>query len=74
MPPSGEAGSPCGALTNTAASSARLYTESYADDFVTIKLDVPVGMSVFPQEIYRAPRVCAERTYSNLVYWNDEIG
>jgi hypothetical protein len=60
-------------LTNTGASSARLYAESFGDDFVTIALDLPVAVSIFPKEIYQAPRVWAERTYSDLVYFNDDI-
>ncbi|MEU6195852.1 hypothetical protein [Streptomyces sp. NPDC047061] len=59
--------------TDTAASSARLYAESFGTDFRTLGLDVPVGVSVFPKETYRAPRVWAERTYSRLFYWNDDI-
>ncbi|WP_406831738.1 epoxide hydrolase family protein [Pedococcus sp. KACC 23699] len=61
-------------MTDTGASSARLYAESFGDDFVTIKLDLPVGVSVFPKEIYRAPKIWAERTYSDLVYFSDDIG
>ncbi|MBG0850406.1 epoxide hydrolase [Streptomyces spinoverrucosus] len=59
--------------TNTAASSARLYAESFSTDFRTLNVDVPVGVSVFPKELYQAPKVWAERTYSHLFYWNDDI-
>jgi epoxide hydrolase len=34
---------------------------------------VPVGVSVFPREIFRAPKIWAERAYSHLFYWNDAI-
>jgi pimeloyl-ACP methyl ester carboxylesterase len=60
-------------FTDTAASSARLYAESFVTDFRTIKVDVPVGVSVFPREVYQPPKIWAERTYSHLFYWNDAI-
>ena len=58
-------------LSNTGASSARLYFESFATDFSTQKLDIPVGVSVFPGELYRPLKIWGERVYSNLHYWND---
>jgi pimeloyl-ACP methyl ester carboxylesterase len=57
-------------LPNAAASSARLYWESFTRtrrDAITI----PVGCSIFPKEIFRASRRWAERRYKNLVYWNE---
>ena len=32
---------------------------------------MPVAATVFPREIYRAPKSWAEQTYSNLIYWNE---
>jgi pimeloyl-ACP methyl ester carboxylesterase len=58
-------------LTNAAASSARLYWESFADGFGARDLSLPVGCSVFPKDIYAAPRSWAERCMSNLIYWNE---
>ena len=58
-------------LTNSGASSARLYWESYKGGFFAMKIDIPVGCSVFAKEIYRAPRTWAERCMSKLVYWNE---
>jgi len=58
-------------LSNTAASSARLYFESFATDFSTQKLDIPVAVSVFPGELYRPLKVWGERAYSKLYYWNE---
>ena len=58
-------------LTDTAASSARLYTESFGADFSTQKLDVPVAVSVFPAELYRPLKIWGKRTYSKLLYWNE---
>jgi pimeloyl-ACP methyl ester carboxylesterase len=57
-------------LTNTGASSARLYFESFATDFSRQQLDMPVAVSVFPGETFQPPRIWGERTYSKLVYWN----
>jgi len=57
-------------LNNTAASSARLYWES----FNKVNLDpieMPVGCSIFPKEIFRCSRRWAEKRFSNLVYWNE---
>ncbi len=57
-------------LTNTGASSARLYFESFATDFSRQELDMPVAVSVFPGETFEPPKVWGERTYSKLAYWN----
>jgi len=57
-------------LTNTGASSARLYFESFAKDFSRQQLDMPVAVSVFPGETFAPPKVWGERTYSKLAYWN----
>jgi pimeloyl-ACP methyl ester carboxylesterase len=58
-------------LSNTGASSARLYFESFAADFSTQKLDIPVAVSVFPAELYQPLKVWGQRVYSKLYYWND---
>ena len=58
-------------FTNTAASSARLYFESFRNDFVRMPLELPVAVSIFKGELFRPPRVWGERTYSKLFYWND---
>lgn len=60
-------------LTNTAASSARLYWEFYRDNHELTVLDLPVGLSVFPAELVRTPKVWAEKAYKDLVYFNDDI-
>jgi pimeloyl-ACP methyl ester carboxylesterase len=59
-------------LTNSAASSGRLYWESFGQfsahsDQVTL----PAGCSIFPKEIVPTPRGWAETRYANLVYWNE---
>ncbi len=58
-------------LTDTAASSARIYWEDSTGSFSGGKLSLPVAASVFPHEIFRAPRSWAEQTYTNLVYFNE---
>jgi pimeloyl-ACP methyl ester carboxylesterase len=57
-------------ITGTAASSARLYAEDSGEQTSRQVIDIPVGVSVFPGEIYRPPRVWGERTYPRLFYWN----
>jgi pimeloyl-ACP methyl ester carboxylesterase len=57
-------------LTGTAASSARLYAEDSGEQTARQVVDIPVGVSIFPGEIYRPPRIWGERTYPKLFYWN----
>ena len=61
-------------LPGNAASSARLYWESFAsvamDDIV-----IPVGCSIFPHEIFRCSRRWAEKRFKNIIHWGDmEVG
>ena len=61
-------------LTNSGASSARLYWESFSEAFagsINYKVRVPTGCSVFPQEIVPVPRSWAEQNFPKLVYWNE---
>jgi len=49
-----------------------MYWESWGKDFGAFtRVDLPVGCTVFPREIFRAPRVWAERAFANLVHWNE---
>ncbi|MGA9520061.1 MAG: epoxide hydrolase family protein [Myxococcaceae bacterium] len=57
-------------LTNTAVSSARLYWENKLDFFAPKGLAIPVAVSVFPDEIYAAPRSWTERAYPRLIHFN----
>jgi hypothetical protein len=58
-------------LTNTGVSSARLYWENKAGFFEAKDISIPFAMSVFPDELYQAPRSWAERAYSdNLIHYN----
>jgi len=58
-------------LTNTAISSARLYWENTFDFFGVKGVNIPAAVSVFPKEIYKAPRSWAERAYAKLIYFNE---
>jgi pimeloyl-ACP methyl ester carboxylesterase len=62
-------------LTNTGASSSRSYWEGAhagGGPFDSVGIPhVPVAVTVFPAEIYRAPRTWAERCFGNLIYWNE---
>jgi len=56
-------------LTNAAASSARLYWESFSK-FNYEPVRNPVGCSIFPKDLLRVSRRWAEKRYPNLIYWN----
>ena len=60
-------------LTKSGISSARLYWESKLGFFDTKGVEIPVGVSVFPDELYPAPRSWAEKAYPNLIHFNDEL-
>ncbi len=57
-------------FTNTAISSARLYWENKLAFFDPKNVSIPVAVSVFPDEIYAAPRSWAERAYPKLIHYN----
>jgi pimeloyl-ACP methyl ester carboxylesterase len=57
-------------LTSTAVSSARLYWESKLGFFAPKGVTLPTAVSVFPDEIYAAPRSWTERAYPNLIHYN----
>jgi pimeloyl-ACP methyl ester carboxylesterase len=59
-------------LTDTALSGARLYWENWGKlgYFNAKGVSIPVAVSVFPDELYPAPRSWAERAYPNLIHYN----
>jgi epoxide hydrolase len=57
-------------FTNSAASSARLYWESFNRQSREL-VAVPTGCSIFPKEIFRASRRWTERRFTDLRYWNE---
>ena len=65
-------------LTNTATSAARLYWENGARGSVIVaaaqktgEIALPVAITVFPEDVYRAPETWARRAYRNLIYFNE---
>jgi len=58
-------------LTNTGTSSAQLYWENNANNFNAADINIPAAITVFPGEIYRAPRSWAQRAYHKLIYFNE---
>lgn len=57
-------------LTDSAASSARLYWESFRSAFGNARIDLPAACSIFPAEMRRPPRRWAERVFADIIYWN----
>jgi len=58
-------------LTHTETSSARLYWENNANNFNAVDISLPAAVTVFPGEIYQAPKSWVERSYHNLIYFNE---
>jgi pimeloyl-ACP methyl ester carboxylesterase len=58
-------------VTNTGVSSGRLYWENALGFFDVKGATVPAAVSVFPRELYRAPRSWTEQAYPNLIYFNE---
>ena len=60
-------------LTNTALSGARLYWEyfGYGGYFNAKGVKIPVAVSVFPDELYPAPRSWAQQAYPKLIHFNN---
>ncbi|MBB4482289.1 epoxide hydrolase family protein [Rhizobium etli] len=62
-------------LTNTGASSSRFYWENNNNNFSseaqkTKDIKIPVGITVFPKEIYKAPESWSRQAYPSLVYYH----
>jgi pimeloyl-ACP methyl ester carboxylesterase len=57
-------------LTNTGVSAARFYWENHINLYNAADVSVPAAVSVFPGELYQAPRSWAERAYHKLIYFN----
>ncbi|HEY6606708.1 MAG TPA: alpha/beta fold hydrolase [Gaiellaceae bacterium] len=60
-------------VTNTGVSSGRLYWENTLGFFDVKGATVPAAVTVFPRELYQAPRSWTEQAYPNLIYFN-EVG
>jgi pimeloyl-ACP methyl ester carboxylesterase len=57
-------------LTGTSISSARLYWENKLAFFEPKNIAIPVAVSIFPDEIYAAPRTWTQRAYPKLIHYN----
>ncbi|MER7892527.1 epoxide hydrolase family protein [Micromonospora sp. NPDC094482] len=59
-------------LTNTGVSASRLYAENKLSFFAVkgVSPALPVAVSVFPDELYQAPKSWAEQAYPNLIHYN----
>ncbi len=57
-------------LPGNAASSARLYWESFGSPSMD-EIKTPTGCSIFPKEIFRTSRRWAEKRFPNLIHWNE---
>ena len=59
-------------LTNTAVSGGRLYWEVWGKlGYFNVKgVAIPVAVSVFPDELFQAPRSWAEKAYPKLIHYN----
>jgi pimeloyl-ACP methyl ester carboxylesterase len=64
-------------LTNSSTSAARLYWENRDQNLVsaasqkTDQISIPVAITVFPEEVYRAPESWARRAFRNLIYFHE---
>lgn len=60
-------------FTDTAASSARIYWENarHGGGFDAGRIELPMAATIFPHEIYRAPKAWAQAHWPNLLYWNE---
>jgi pimeloyl-ACP methyl ester carboxylesterase len=64
-------------VTNTAASSARLYWENHGGNPTspaaqkTAEIRLPVAITAFPGEVYQTPETWARRAYPNLIYFHE---
>lgn len=56
-------------LPNAATSAARLYWESF--EGLDLKVDLPVGVSMFLNDTHVVPHAWAARDFSSLFYWNE---
>src|SRR5262249_9889533 len=53
------------------SSAARLYWENNANNFNAVDISIPAAVTVFPGEIYRAPRSWVEKSYRKLIYFHE---
>ena len=57
-------------LTNTGVSSGRLYWENKLGFFNAKGVNVPVAVTVFPDELFPAPRSWTQQAFPKLIHYN----
>jgi hypothetical protein len=57
-------------VTNSAASSARIYWESFGGDWTLATVTVPTGMAEYPYANNSPVRAWVGKRYPNVVYWS----
>lgn len=58
-------------LGNSATSAAQIYWEDHSNNFNAVDIALPAAVTIFPGEIYRAPRSWVERAYHTLIHFNE---
>ena len=64
-------------VTNTVASSSRIYWENRGTNLISAadqksnEISVPVAITVFPDEVFRAQESWARKAFRNLIYFNE---
>src|SRR5216683_6966705 len=58
-------------LTNTGPSAAQFFWENKTPLLRAVNVSIPTAITVFPGEIYQAPRSWAEQAYHNLIYFHE---
>lgn len=57
-------------VTRTGVSAARSYWENKVSPINAANISIPAAVTVFPSEIYEAPRSWAEGAFHNLIYFH----
>jgi pimeloyl-ACP methyl ester carboxylesterase len=59
-------------FTNAGTSSSRSDWEVRGrSTFDAVEVSIPTAVTIFPGEIYRAPRSWTQQTFHNLIYFNE---
>lgn len=58
-------------LTQTGASSARIYYESHNSLDPELRVDVPSAITMYPRDIEKCPRTWAQERYRQIVRWEE---
>jgi pimeloyl-ACP methyl ester carboxylesterase len=58
-------------LTDSSTSAAQIYWEDHSNNFNAVDISLPAAVTVFPGEIYQAPRSWVDRSYHKLIHFNE---